>query len=126
MSGAFIDKVHPEINVRYNSVNVIVGKQGQGKTVIALEEIIKIALMDTHHLLVYVTKDGNESDRSFLALKSLIEPRLPIITISESSAGWVSVGLVDGLCPVILLLLECCFGFLFIVGFVDGEVFGIR
>lgn len=86
MSGAFIDKVHPEINVRYNSVNVIVGKQGQGKTVIALEEIIKIALMDTHHLLVYVTKDGNESDRSFLALKSLIEPRLPIITISESSA----------------------------------------
>lgn len=86
MSGAFIDKIHPEINVRYNSVNVIVGKQGQGKTVIALEEVIKISLMNTHHLLVYVTKDGNESDRSFIALKSLIEPRLPIITISESAA----------------------------------------
>lgn len=56
------------------------------KTVIALEEIIKISLMDTHHLLVYVTKDGNESDRSFIALKPLIEPRLPIITVSESSA----------------------------------------
>lgn len=86
MSGAFIDKIHPEINVRYNSVNVIVGKQGQGKTVIALEEVIKISLMNTHHLLVYVTKDGNESDRSFLALKSLIESRLPIITVSEYDA----------------------------------------
>lgn len=86
MSGAFIDKIHPEINVRYNSVNVIVGKQGQGKTVIALEEVIKISLMNTHHLLVYVTKDENESDRSFLALKFLIESRLPIITVSESDA----------------------------------------
>lgn len=86
MSGAFINKIHPEINVRYNSVNVIVGKQGQGKTVIALEEVIKISLMNTHHLLIYVTKDGSESDRSFTALKSLIEPHLPIITVSETDA----------------------------------------
>lgn len=86
MSGAFIEEIHPDINVRYNSVNVIVGKQGQGKTVIALEEIIKIALMRTHHLLIYVTKDGCESDRSFLALKSLIEPYLPILTIKEDDA----------------------------------------
>lgn len=42
--------------------------------------------MDTHHLLVYVTKEWNESDWSFLSLNSLLEPRLPIITISESSA----------------------------------------
>lgn len=26
MSGAFIEEIHPDINVRYNSVNVIVGK----------------------------------------------------------------------------------------------------
>ena len=62
MSGAFIDKINPEINVKYNSINVIVGKQEQGKMVIALEEVIKILLMNTHHLLVYVTKDGDESD----------------------------------------------------------------
>lgn len=36
MVGAFIEDIHPDINVKYNSVNVIVGKQGQGKTVIAL------------------------------------------------------------------------------------------
>ena len=86
MVGAFIEDIHPDINVKYNSVNVIVGKQGQGKTVIALQEIIKIGLMDTHHLLIYVTKDGNESDRSFLALRSLIEPNLPILTVSENDA----------------------------------------
>lgn len=86
MVGAFIEDIHPDINVKYNSVNVIVGKQGQGKTVIALQEIIKIGVMDTHHLLIYVTKDGNESDRSFLALRSLIEPNLPILTVSENDA----------------------------------------
>ena len=57
-----------------------------GKTVIALQEIIKIGLMNTHHLLIYVTKDGNESDRSFLALKPLIEPYIPILTVSENDA----------------------------------------
>lgn len=56
MCGTFIDKMHLEINVRYNSVNAIVGKQGQRITVISLEEVIKISLMETHHLLVYVTK----------------------------------------------------------------------
>lgn len=86
MVGAFIEDIHPDINVKYNSVNVIVGKQGQGKTVIALQEIIKIGVMDTHHLLIYVTKDGNESDRSFLALRPLIETRLPILTVSENDA----------------------------------------
>ena len=28
MVGAFIEEIHPDINVKYNSVNVIVGKQG--------------------------------------------------------------------------------------------------
>ncbi len=86
MVGAFIEEIHPDINVKYNSVNVIVGKQGQGKTVIALQEIFKIGIMNTHHLLIYVTKDGNESDRSFLALKPLIEPYIPILTVSENDA----------------------------------------
>jgi len=95
LNGAMIDIIHPDINVKYNSVNVIVGKQGQGKTVIALEEILKIALLNNsiarelnynkYHLLVYVTKDGRESDKTFTTLKPLIEPHLPIITVSEEN-----------------------------------------
>lgn len=84
IGGALINDIHPDINIKYNSVNVIVGKQGQGKTVIALEEIIKISLINTHHLLVYITKNGDENDRSFQALKHLI--KIPYITISEKEA----------------------------------------
>ena len=83
-SGALITEIHPDIMTKYNSVNVIVGKQSLGKTVIALEEIIKISYMNTHHLLIYVTKDGEENDRSWLALKNMIE--MPIVLVSEENA----------------------------------------
>ena len=39
-----IAPIHKDIITKYNSVNVIVGKQSLGKTVTALEEIIKIQL----------------------------------------------------------------------------------
>ncbi len=83
-SGALISEIHEQILTRYNSVNVIVGKQSLGKTVVALEEIIKISYLDTHHMLVYVTKDGEENDRSWNTLKGLIE--MPILLVSEENA----------------------------------------
>ena len=83
-SGALISPIHEQILTRYNSVNVIVGKQSLGKTVVALEEIIKISYLDTHHMLVYVTKDGEENDRSWNTLKGLIE--MPILLVSEENA----------------------------------------
>ena len=84
LSGALIEPIHEDIHVKYNSVNVIVGKQNSGKTVIALQEIIKIGLIKTHHLLVYITKNGDENDRSWQTLKHLI--KMPYITISEKNA----------------------------------------
>lgn len=83
-SGALIQSIHPDVNIKYNSVNVIVGKQSMGKTVIALEEIIKISMLGTHHLLIYVTKNGDENDASFQSLKKLI--KIPYITVSEKDA----------------------------------------
>ena len=83
-AGALITDIHPEIMTKYNSVNVIVGKQSLGKTVIALEEIIKIGYLGTHHMLIYVTKDGEENDRSWQTLKNLIE--MPITIVSEENA----------------------------------------
>lgn len=83
-SDALIKTIHPDINIRYNSVNVIVGKQSLGKTVVALEEIIKISLLGTHHLLVYVTKNGDENDLSFQSLKHLL--KIPYVTVSEKDA----------------------------------------
>ena len=83
-NGALIQEIHPEILTKYNSVNVIVGKQSLGKTVIALEEIIKIGYMHTHHLLVYITKNGEETDRSWQTLKNMIE--MPIVLVAEADA----------------------------------------
>ena len=84
LSDNLIKPIHPDINVRYNSVNVIVGKQSSGKTVIALSEIIKISLLNTHHLLIYITKNGDENDKSFQSLKQMI--RMPYVTISEKDS----------------------------------------
>ena len=84
LNGAQINEIHPDINIKYNSVNVIVGKQSMGKTVIALEEIIKISLLNTYHLLIYVTKNGDENDRSFQTLKHMI--RMPYKVVSEAKS----------------------------------------
>ena len=83
-TGNLICPIHEDIITRYNSVNVVVGKQSSGKTVIALEEIIKISMMHTHHLLIYVTKNGDENDVSFQTLKGLFE--FPYIVCSEKEA----------------------------------------
>ena len=76
--------LHEDIGGKYNAVNVIVGKQSMGKTVTALEEIIKISILNTHHLLIYVTKDGEENDKSWLSLKPLLQ--MPTVVVSEKDA----------------------------------------
>ena len=85
-NGNLINELHKDISVRLNSVNVIVGKQSSGKTVVALEEIIKISRLDKDserfHLIIYVTKNGDENDVSFQALKELIT--IPHVTVSEA------------------------------------------
>ena len=75
-----LSKIHDDINCYYNSVNVFVGRQGSGKTVQALTEIIKISKVDkTAHMLLYVTKYGTESDKTFESMKHLIQ--IPVVYI---------------------------------------------
>lgn len=75
-----LTKIHPEINCYYNSVNVFVGRQGAGKGVQALTEIIKISRVSPiTHMLLYVSKYGTESDKTFESMKHLIQ--IPIIYV---------------------------------------------
>ncbi|KAK8888035.1 hypothetical protein M9Y10_039095 [Tritrichomonas musculus] len=60
----FTVPIYQDTTSKYNCVNVIDGKQSLRKTVTALEEIIKIGYMGTHYLLVYITKEDEENDKS--------------------------------------------------------------
>ena len=86
-----ISKIGPEINCYYNSVNVFVGRQGSGKTLQAITEIIKISRTSSitgayssqpavrTHLLIYVSKYGTQSDKTFESMKHLIN--IPILYV---------------------------------------------
>ena len=85
VSNALIRKIHKDINIYYNSVNIFVGKQGSGKTLSAIEEIIKISsIPNAAHLLIYVSKTGEEKDVTFESLRELIN--IPIAYVSQENA----------------------------------------
>jgi hypothetical protein len=71
------------IQVKFNSVNVFIGKKGTGKTVCALNEALKISLTGQYHLLIYVCPQGIANDESFNVLRPMIEKNLPVRIISN-------------------------------------------
>jgi Cdc6-like AAA superfamily ATPase len=77
-------------HIYYNSVNIFVGRQGSGKTFTCLKEIAKISSeSENTHLLIYITKNGDRCDKTFEALKQLIE--MPIHYVAEQEAeGFVT------------------------------------
>jgi hypothetical protein len=80
-----LSRIHPEIHSSYNSINILVGRQGKGKSVTAWQEIIKIgAISPVSHMIVYITKSGIPNDRTFDALKKLI--KIPIVYSSNDTA----------------------------------------
>ena len=94
VNNSLIKKIHPSINIYYNSVNIFVGKQGSGKTFSCISEIIKISqLKKGAHLLVYITKYGDESDITFESLKELI--RIPIVYVKQDDAEEYVKNLLD-------------------------------
>ena len=85
-SDKMICEIHPEINFKYNSFNVCIGKQGTGKTTSVLKELIKLSLLndnsenedmnlDKYHLIIYVS--NNSSDATFNSLYKHIS--IPIV-----------------------------------------------
>ena len=79
-------RIIPNTNIYLNSVNIFVGRQGSGKSVQCIKEIIKIS--ENHpetHLLIYLNKTGEETDYSaFEPLKKLI--KIPILYVSHENA----------------------------------------
>jgi len=75
--------IHPEVNIRYNTLNIFVGQRGSGKTFNAFNEIATISrIQHKFHLFIYVS--NNPNDMTYIKFKSFIE--IPHIIIPYSSA----------------------------------------
>ena len=76
-SNKLINKIDDDINFKYNSFNICIGKQSTGKTTSVLKELIKLSLknINTYHLVIYVS--NNNSDYTFNKLYNYIN--IPIV-----------------------------------------------
>ena len=81
-----IRQIGNDIFAYYNSLNILVGQQGKGKTHILLRDIIQISrLQDCNfHLIVYISKSGTINDSTFESQQELIQ--LPIQCVSDKDA----------------------------------------
>ena len=53
--------VHPEVNIRYNSLNIFLGQRGSGKTYNGFNEVAAIAKLKTKfHKFIYVSNNPND------------------------------------------------------------------
>ena len=67
-----ISSIHPEVFLKYSSINVFLGKQGKGKTFTLNKELVKLSLIDSDvHLIVIATQNGRV-DETFESMKNNI------------------------------------------------------
>jgi hypothetical protein len=72
-----ITPISPFTPIKYNSINIAVGRRGSGKTHSMLREIIRISnSCDRTHMLIYVVKNKDVVDPTFEKFKHLI--KIPI------------------------------------------------
>lgn len=81
-----IRPIDNDVFAYYNSLNILVGNQGKGKSHIVLRDIIQISRMKNSnvHLIVYVSKSGTINDSTFEAQQDLIQ--LPIQCVTDTDA----------------------------------------
>lgn len=81
-----IRPIGDDIFAYYNSLNILCGNQGKGKSHIVVRDIIQISRIKNNnvHLVVYISKSGTINDSTFEAQQELIQ--LPIQCISDRDA----------------------------------------
>ena len=64
-SNKLINKIDEDINFKYNSFNICIGKQSTGKTTSVLKELIKLSLknINTFHLIIYVSNNNSDDQQ---------------------------------------------------------------
>jgi len=78
-----ISTIHPHIDLKYSSVNLLVGRQGKGKTLTINKELVKLSKIPSDvHMLVFVNKDGR-IDETTEALKELITIPIKYVSVKN-------------------------------------------
>ena len=78
-----ISRIHPDIYLKYSSVNLFCGRQGKGKTLNVLKEMVKLSKIPSNvHMLVFVNKDGRVDDTTE-ALKPLITIPIKYVSVKD-------------------------------------------
>ena len=78
-----ISVIHPDIYLKYSSVNLFVGRQGKGKTLTINKELVKLSKISSDvHMLVFVNKDGRVDDTTE-ALKELITIPIKYVSVND-------------------------------------------
>ena len=78
--------IHQDILIRYNSINVIVGKRGSGKTYFIARELIKLSYApgNRYSQVYYIT--DKEQDQTFDFAKNCVNPNVEITTVKTKDA----------------------------------------
>jgi hypothetical protein len=77
--------LHKDMKFTLNSINVLVGQAGAGKTLEVLTEVGKLSWIEhPYHQLVYVNKDDGHNDMTFQKFKDLV--KIPIVKIKYDQA----------------------------------------
>lgn len=72
-----IEPIHPQVDFYYNSFNIVLGKQGCGKTTLMMKEIMKLSQVpgSLYNLIIYVA--SSDDDLTFKQFKNYI--KIPIV-----------------------------------------------
>jgi hypothetical protein len=76
-----VKRIRSDLNSYYNSLNILTGQQGKGKTFAALNEIITLSYLPETHIIIYVKK--KDYDETVEAIREL--SAVPIIDVGYES-----------------------------------------
>ena len=77
-------EIHPELFFRRNSVNLLIGKKGSGKTYNVFREVLKLKFIPNHHYtkMIYIT--NKVWDRTYDLFKEILP--IPLIRVNYDGA----------------------------------------
>ena len=75
--------IHPELNFKHRSINLLVAKPGKGKTTAICEELIKLGKLQIPEMHLIIWVNNTASDQTVNALKQHID--IPLKQVSYES-----------------------------------------